>query len=112
MILGMISTLTVGTVVGGLLETHVATAYIVGLGVGVVLGILTGLPFNAMAIIDGVAAGAMGGLMGIMLGMMVPQVALCVVAAGLAVLFAVASGVMCQRLQGMHVHPSTPAVTE
>ncbi len=44
-------------------------AMIVGIGAG----LLIGLPFNAMAMLDGILAGVMGGLMGAMMGDMLAE---------------------------------------
>jgi hypothetical protein len=98
MTLGMAATLTIGTVLGGLLAAHVSTAFLVGLVVGVVVGSLIGLPLGATAIMDGVVAGAMGSLMGIMLGTMVPLGGFYVVSGCLVVLFFVAWAVILPRV--------------
>ncbi|GMA62022.1 hypothetical protein GCM10025859_24620 [Alicyclobacillus fastidiosus] len=101
MTLGMISTMTAGSVIGGMMETQLSTAYIIGFAVGVVLGLLIGLPFKEMAILDGMVAGVMGGLMGIMLGDMVPQTGLYAVTTCMAALLAVTWIVLLRRI---HVH--------
>ena len=72
MIMGSMAGLLVGTILALNLSFSFNTllAMIIGIGAGVMIG----LPFNAMAVLDGLMAGAMGGMMGAMLGEMLnPQ---------------------------------------
>lgn len=70
MMAAMISGSMAGLLSGTLFALHVdfsinsLLAMIAGIGAGLIIG----LPFNAMAMLDGILAGVMGGLMGAMLG--------------------------------------------
>ena len=90
MAVSMVSGLSIGTVIGGLEDAHLTLAYLLGLVVGTFIGVMTGVPFKHIAILDGMISGLMSGLMGVMVGTMVPLPGLYVVSVLLMVLFVIA----------------------
>jgi hypothetical protein len=99
MSLGMISTVTICSTVGALMNTYISASYIVGLFIGIVVSGMIGLTFkDAIAIIDGVVSGVMGGLMGVMMAYMIPEMGLFTVVVLLTILFVVTWIVMCRRI--------------
>lgn len=70
MAVGMVSGLTMGATIGGLSATHIFLAYTIGLFIGSSIGLITGIPFKHLGMLDGMISGLMGGLMGVMIGTM------------------------------------------
>jgi len=90
MSLGMISTLTICSIIAAKMTSHQSSAYIVGLIAGIIVSGIISYPFKRdIAALDGIVSGTMGGLMGVMLGLMVPTMGMYVVAIILTILFAV-----------------------
>jgi hypothetical protein len=90
MSLGVISTLTICTTVGAILNTHLSVSYTVGFIIGnFVSGIISFSFKDAIAVLDGIISGTMGGLMGAMIASMIPIMGLYTVTILLTALFAV-----------------------
>lgn len=68
MIIGSMTSLIAGTILA--LNTNFSINSILAMIIGIGAGIIIGIPFNTMAMLDGMMAGVMGGLMGAMLGEM------------------------------------------
>lgn len=88
MIIGSMAGLITGTVLGSdqSFSINCMLAMIVGVGSGVMLG----MPFNTMAVLDGLMAGVMSGMMGAMLGSMLSADFLLPMSFFLTVLFFIA----------------------
>ncbi|MBL0385587.1 cupredoxin domain-containing protein [Tumebacillus sp. ITR2] len=75
MTIGMMSSLSLGLLLGVLFKHDLTQATIGAVTFGALAGYLAGKPISLMAALDGMMAGIMGGMMGAMLGVMllVPQ---------------------------------------
>lgn len=67
---GMMSSITLGAILGVLFNHDLTFSTIIAVISGMVAGYLTGRPITLMAALDGLMAGVMGGMMGAMLGVM------------------------------------------
>jgi hypothetical protein len=86
--LGMISTITICTIIGTIMNAYINASYIVGTIIGILVSGLISFPFkDVIAILDGIVSGAMGGLMGVMVAFMVPNIGLYTVTILLTSLF-------------------------
>lgn len=70
MTLGMSLGLALGTIFGILNPDHFFQITVISILIGGIIGVIAGLPFSIMAVLDGFLSGAMGGMMGAMLGVM------------------------------------------
>ncbi|MEW9668068.1 cupredoxin domain-containing protein [Ammoniphilus sp. 3BR4] len=70
MTIGMMSSISLGAILGVLLNRDLTFTTIIAVTSGMVAGYLTGRPITLMAAMDGIMAGVMGGMMGAMLGVM------------------------------------------
>ncbi|MDQ0256239.1 hypothetical protein J2S74_003657 [Evansella vedderi] len=66
----MMSSVSIGTIVGVIYKVDLSTPTIIGVVFGMIVGYITGKPISLMAALDGLGAGIMGGMMGAMLGVM------------------------------------------
>jgi Cupredoxin-like domain len=73
MTIGMMSSTTLGLLVGILLKHDLTTSTMVAVSFGLVAGFIAGIPISLMAAMDGMMAGIMGGMMGPMLGVMLSE---------------------------------------
>lgn len=87
MAMSMITGLSFGVVFGGLEMKHLFLAYLLGLVIGTFIGVILGIPFQHIAILDGIASGLMSGLMGVMIGSMVPILGFYTISILLMILF-------------------------
>ncbi|ADU31296.1 cupredoxin domain-containing protein [Evansella cellulosilytica] len=71
MVIGMSIGLTIGVLLGNLFRGDLLISTTISMGIGMFAGILIGMPFNTLAVLDGMLAGIMGGMMGAMLGEMI-----------------------------------------
>lgn len=90
MSLGMISTVTICSTVGALMNDYISASYVVGLFIGILVSGVISFPFkDEIAIIDGIVSGVMAGLMGVMMVYMIPETGLYTIVVLLTILFAV-----------------------
>ncbi|MCM2533201.1 hypothetical protein NDK43_13325 [Neobacillus pocheonensis] len=99
MSLGMISTVTICSTVGAIMNDYISTSYIAGLIIGIMVSGIISFPFkDEIAILDGIVSGIMGGLMGVMMAYMIPKMGLYTVVVLLTILFAVTWVVIRRRI--------------
>lgn len=73
MTLGMLSSVSLATLIGAVFSAESSLAYGVGAVEGIVVGLAFGWPLGRdFPLWDGLASGLMGGLMGVMIGTMIP----------------------------------------